>query len=404
MPRIYSYVTRAEETRAKNNNEIGPSSYIPTEGVKASAFDAYRTFEIDYVENQPESWSMMDVDSIAALGRLIDGPITNKNDLAMAEQALKGILLHDSTQVLVPSLKVDNGELISYKRLDKGLRNQASYQVLQQLESQDILFSTEYLQTNNNVIISSTNPRSRLVNQEVTELSNGYNHVLQASSEVSVTFPNRIGATTYFSNELLTNHFSNYESGFIKNLYDCIERPWFDIAQSSPPINISIKLPPLLAIVLSRAAYRDQIPETIAQLRAELALSRQELIRFNNLVNEDLNQRDYIAQVDKIHESFNAIVPESLMTDAERMQRKILSIWNLVKPVANAYVTSNFTLYNTLDEFLSAYQSIENRVKKSSRLVSRNIPAANLADLLKVNNITRTITDTLTKEELRLFN
>ena len=402
MSKIFSFVTRAEETRAKYGG-IGPSSSIPTEGVVASTFDAYRTIEISHVQNQPTSWSMLDVDSIAALGRVIDGPITSKNDLSMAEQALRAILLHDSTQVLVPSVKVDYGQLISYKRLDKGLRNQASYEVLRQIDSKDLLFSTEYIEVNDNKITSSSNPRSKILDKEISSIENGYSLALQASSEVAVTLPNRIGATTYFSNKLLTGYFQNYESGFIKSIYERIERPWFEVAQASPPIGIDIKIPPLLAIVLSRAAYRDQIPEVITQIRDELYLSRKEIIRFNSLIDKNLNQRDYIAQVDKIHESFNAIVPESLMTDAEKMKRKILSIWHLVKPVANIYVASNYTMFKTLDEFMSAYQSVEERVKKSSRLVSRNIPATTMAELLKVDNIVKVVNDILTVDEISLF-
>ncbi len=402
MVTISSYVTRAEETLAKNNG-VGPSSYIPTEGAIASAFDAYRTFEIASIKNKPDSWSMLDVDSIAALGRLIDGPISSKEDILMAEQALRGMLFHESTQILVPSVKVDYGQFISYKRLDKGLRNNASYEILQILDSRDLLFTTEYLQTENGLVTSSTNPRSKMLKQELENLKNGYELVLQSSSEVAITLPNRIGATTYFSNRALTNHLKNYESGFIKSLYESIERPWFDIAQSSPPIGIDIKMPPLISIVFSRTHYRYQIPEVIRELREELNQSRQELNRFNNLIEEGLNQRDYMAQVDKIHESFNAIVAESQLTNAEVKKRKILSVWNLIRPVANAYVTSNFTLFNTLDEFLSVYQAYEDKVKKSSKLVSRNVPASTMAELLKVDNIIKSAKNILTEGELKLF-
>jgi len=402
MARIYSYVTREEETRVKNNG-IGPSSYIPTEGVIASAFDAYRTFEIAYVEDKPDSWSMLDVDSIAALGRLIDGPIADKEDLIRAEQALRAMLFHESAQVLVPSLKVDHGGLIGYQRLDKGLRNRASYEALNVLDSRDFLFATEYLEVDKKIVTFSSNPRSGLLNSSIERFENGYELVLKSSSEVSVTLPNRIGATTYFSNPELTKHLASYESGFIKNLYDSIERPWFEIAQANPPIDVDVKLPPLMSIVLSRASYRDEIIEVIKALREELSASRKELVRFNSLIDEGLSQRDYMAQVNKIQDSFNAVVAESLLTDAEVRKRKILGVWNLIKPVANAYVTSNFTLFNTLDEFMTVYNSVENRVKKSSRIVSRNVPASTMSEMLKVDNVFASAKRILTDSELELF-
>ena len=402
MAKIFSYVTRADETTAKNNG-FGPSSYIPTEGVIASAFDAYRTVEISHIENQPDSWSMLDVDSIAALGRVIDGPITSKEDLVMAEQALRAMLFHESTQVLVPSLKIDHGSLIGYQRLDKGLRNSASYEALKVLDSRDLLFTTEYLEVDERIVTSSSNPRSGLINRSIESFGNGYELVLKSSSEVSITLPNRIGATTYFSNSELTKHFSNYESGFIKRLYDSIEKPWFEIAQASPLIEVDIKLPPLISIVLSRASYRDEIPNVIRSLREELTASRKELTRFNSLIGEDLNQRDYMAQVNRIQDSFNAIVAESQLTDAEIMKRKILGVWSLIRPVANVYVASNFTMFNTLDEFMTVYRSMEDRVKKSSHIVSRNVPASTMSEMLKVDNIFMSTKKILTDSELKLF-
>ncbi|HEY7884920.1 MAG TPA: hypothetical protein VIC08_08255, partial [Cellvibrionaceae bacterium] len=221
--------------------------------------------------------------------------------------------------------------------------------------------------------------------------------------EVSITLPNRIGATTYFSNPELTRHFSNYESGFIKRLYDSIEKPWFEIAQASPPIEVNVKLPPLISIVFSRASYRDEIPDVIRQLREELIVSRRELVRFNSLIDEGLNQRDYMAQVNRIQDSFNAIVAESQLTDAEIMKRKVLGVWSLIRPVANAYVASNFTLFNTLDEFMAVYQSMEDRVKKSSRIVSRNVPASTMSEILKVDNIFMSTKKILTESEMKLF-
>lgn len=402
MVKIFSYVTRADETSAKNDG-FGPSSYIPTEGAIASAFDAYRTFEISHIENKPDSWSMLDVDSIAALGRVIDGPITSKEDLVMAEQALRAMLFHESTQVLVPSLKIDHGGFICYQRLDKGLRNSASYEALKVLDSRDLLFTTEYLEVSERIVTSSSNPRSGLINRSVESFGNGYELVLKSSSEVSITLPNRIGATTYFSNPELTKHCSTYESGFIKRLYDSIEKPWFEIAQASPPIEVDIKLPPLISIVFSRASYRDEIPDVIRQLREELIVSRKELVRFNSLIDEGLNQRDYMAQVNRIQDSFNAIVAESQLTDAEIIKRKILGVWNLIRPVANAYVASNFTLFNTLDEFMAVYQSMEDRVKKSSRIVSRNVPASTMSETLKVDNIFMSAKKILTESEMKLF-
>ena len=259
------------------------------------------------------------------------------------------------------------------------------------------------LEVDERIVTSSSNPRSGLINRSIESFGNGYELVLKSSSEVSITLPNRIGATTYFSNSELTKHFSNYESGFIKRLYDSIEKPWFEIAQASPLIEVDIKLPPLISIVLSRASYRDEIPNVIRSLREELTASRKELTRFNSLIGEDLNQRDYMAQVNRIQDSFNAIVAESQLTDAEIMKRKILGVWSLIRPVANVYVASNFTMFNTLDEFMTVYRSMEDRVKKSSHIVSRNVPASTMSEMLKVDNIFMSTKKILTDSELKLF-
>jgi hypothetical protein len=85
IPQTNFIVTSPEETRGLGR---GPSSYIPTFGHIASAFDIYRTVAIAEVNNTPESWAFTDLDSVAALGRIVDGPITSGQDIAKAESAI----------------------------------------------------------------------------------------------------------------------------------------------------------------------------------------------------------------------------------------------------------------------------------------------------------------------------
>ena len=131
----------------------------------------------------------------------------------------------------------------------------------------------------------------------------------------------------YFSNNEIIPFIEN--RGFFHNFYERMGTPWSVHMSERPQMSLSITLPPLLAVVLSRSINRDSIPEAITQLRAELSPVRSELQEFNKLINSARSEAELSSTIDQLNASFEAIVPAALETNFERRQRTLAEIFTL---------------------------------------------------------------------------
>lgn len=399
-PVIKYLVTRPDESVSRS----GISTYIPTLGHPASAIDIYRTAGIHSVENKPSSWCFTDLEAAAALGRVIDGPIKSGADIDYAESALRAILLHEYTEVLVPCVKASSeGGVVQYLRLDKKIRNDAAFSAFQVANSFDRLVATELVAVSNGKFVESSNSKSTLVNTDLELFSGQYQSLVKIIGELAHAFPSQLGAATCFANPYFEAYMNTGAAGFIDELYKRVNRPWNDIAQSVPVLHLDLKLPPLLAIVLSRAPWREQIPEVLKELREELGQLRAELNRLNTMIDACISQADLIAQTQRINESFDAIAPESLLTPANLRRRRIVSIFDFIRPVRQLYSIAADPLSADPDKFLELVQSAKNAVTTDSRIVSRSIPAAKMAELLKVGSIRESIMTHFSEQEVQLI-
>lgn len=399
-PNIKYLVTRPDESATQS----GMSTYIPTLGHPASAIDIYRTVGVHSIENKPPSWCFTDLEAAAALGRVVDGPIKSGSDIDGAESALRAILLHEYTEVLVPCVKASSeGGLAQYLRLDKKIRNDAAFSAFQVANSFDRLVATEWVTLSNGKFVESSNSQSSLVNTDLELFDAQYQSIVKTVGELAHAFPSQLGATTCFTNPQLEAYMNAGAAGFIDELYRRVYRPWHEVAQSVPALHLDLKLPPLLAIVLSRAPWREQIPEVLKELREELGKLRSELNSLNMMIDACMSQADIIAQTQRVNESFDAIVPEALLTPAKLRWRRIVSVFNFVRPVRQLYSIAADPLSADPDKFFELVQSARNVVAKDSRIVSRSIPAAKMAELLKVGNIRESITTHFSEQEVQLI-
>lgn len=399
-PNIKYLVMRGDESASRS----GMSTYVPTLGHPASAIDIYRTVGIHSVENRPPSWCFTDLEAAAALGRVVDGPIKSGSDIDDAESALRAILLHEYTEVLVPCVKSSSeGGLAQYLRLDKKIRNDAAFSAFQVANCFDRLVATEWVTIRNGEFIESSNPKSPLVNTSIELFDDQYHSLVKIIGELAHAFPSQLGATTCFANSHLKTYMNAGAGGFIDELYKRVYRPWHEDAQRAPVLHLDLKLPPLLAIVLSRAPWREQIPDVLKELRDELGKSRSELNRLNTMIDACMSQADIIAQTQKVNESFDAIVPESLLTSAQLRWRGIISVFDFLRPVRQLYSIAADPLSVDPDKFFELVQSAKAVVAKDSRIVSRSIPAAKMAELLKVGNIRESITTHFSDQEVQLI-
>nr|WP_321464273.1 hypothetical protein [uncultured Desulfobulbus sp.] len=401
IPQTNFIVTRPEETRGLGG---GPSSYIPTLGHIASTFDIYRTVGIAEVINAPESWAFTDLDSVAALGRIVDGPITSGEDIARAESAIRSALLYEFSEVAVPCVKADHGNgIIGYLRFDNEFRNKASFEAFSCVPCRDHLLAVEFVNLKDGEIIQSSFSESDLIGTTISDSVKNLNYVTNRTSEVAATLPMQFGAATHYTGPIYSAVTDRSPSGFIDELYRRVYRPWMDVAQAGPHLRLELKLPPLLAIVLHRSNSRSDVPTVLKELREEMAPIRADLVRLNRMIDSCHEQSEIYAQTQRISESFDAVVAESLLTPAELRYRRIISIFNLIKPVRQIYSIAADPLAADSEKFLEAFRSSQEVIKKNSRIVSRSVAASKVSELLRVSSIRDMVTSHFTGDEQELI-
>ncbi len=399
-PSISYFVTRDDETAGPG----GRDAPIPTFGHIATVFDLYRAAAVSKVRNHPGSWCFTDTHAASALGRIIDGPILSRSDIEKGETALRAILLHDVVDIVVPSVKVrQDNNFVSYVRFDKGVRNQAAFAALNVAPCSDYLLAVELIDVRNGEITGSTNSSSPLIGNALDDQETNYSCLLSAAANVVNALPMQIGAAAHYCADPFTKALKPGPAGFIDELYQRIERPWMEIAQMEPALFIDVKLPPLIAIVLNRAQHREKIPEVLKDLREELAPVREDLKRVNLLLDSSISQADLNAQVRSINESFDAIVPEALLTDAERRRRRITTVFRLAKPIWQIYSLAVNLLAADPDKLIQIVKNIGEAVPQNQKIVARSVTAAKFSELLRVDSARGLVTSHFSPQEISLF-
>ena len=399
-PSISYFMTHADESAGPGG--IGAS--IPTFGHIATAVDVYRAVAVAEVRNHPGSWSFTDTNAASALGRIVDGPISSRSDIEKGETALRAILLHDVVDIVVPSVKARHANnFVGYTRFDEGVRNQAAFAALNVAPCSDYLLAVELIDVRDGEITGSTNPSSPLIGNAFDDRATNYSHLLSAASNVVNALPMQIGAAAHYCADAFIEAFKPGPAGFLDELYKRIERPWMTISQMEPALFVDVKLPPLIAIVLTRAQHRGKIPEVLKDLREELAPVREDLKRINLLLDSSISQADLNAQIRRINESFDAIVPEALLTDVERRWRRITSVFRLAKPIRQIYSMAVDPLAADPDKLIEIFQNTREAVLRNQRIVSRSVTAAKFSELLRVDSARDLVTSHFSPQEISLF-
>ncbi len=399
-PTLRYFVTRPDEAHASG----GPSALIPTYGHIASSIDVYRSVAVADVLRRPEAWCFIDTDAAAALGRVIDGPIQARSDIEKAESALRAILLHDFVDIFVPCVKARyNSNFTGYLRFDEGRRNEAAFTALNSAPCRDFLLAVELVDVADGLITGSSNPDSGLIGKAIENKQSNFGSVLATAASVANALPMQVEAATYFSCDEFAAAVKPTAAGFIDQLYRRIETPWQQVAQLAPSLYIDVKLPPFIAIVLSRSPFRKDIPGILAALREELAEVRKDLVRLNNMLDGSFSQVDLHAQVRRVNESFDAIVAESLLTDAEQRWRLIKSVFTFLKPMRQIYSAAMDPLAADPDKLAEIFSYTQKAVLNNSRIVSSSVSAKKFAELLRVDSIRGLVTSHFSPEEIQLM-
>ena len=380
--------------------------YIPSLGHPTGAVDAYRTNSViaDTVQFRPRTWASTDTDCQASLGRIIDGPIIDRHDLARAECALQALLLHEHVEIQIPAIKVSGGPAgSSYLRLDNDQRSEAAFSAFQVAAPADFLFAIERVEVHDGLITSSTRPNSEFVGTSVNNVAIHYRNAMHIASELTASFSTDLNIAAYHSAPEFTRTMRGGAAGFIDALYGRVIAGWKEVVCNCPQVHFQMYLPPFLAIVLNRANHREDIINVLSDLREELKACREELATMNDFLQSTKSQADIIKYSERVNASFNAIVPESLLTDAERRRRRLVSVFNFAKPALQLYTIAADPLNLSRENFLQLYKSAQGAVKSNSRLVSQFVSSETFADLLRVESV-RSLAEThFSESEKRLL-
>lgn len=372
-----------DETRGLGN---GPSSPIPTFGAPTTAIDQYRTVAVASTNLPDLGGAFTDVCAVAALAHIAEGGITDVAQLEAAETALQALLLHEIVHILVPCPKfgTDSG-FVSYIRHDENLRTQFGFDLFSLAKSRDWLVAPEFLEVKNGVVATSTLPRSPLIGAPVDQIraSDKYSHddVIEA---INVTAESH-GIAAYFTDPRLVR--SRRGDGFAKRFYHHVRQSWDSAVGDIPPIVCTFSLPPLLGIVLDRLNNRADLRNSIDALRIELGPVREELREFNKIVTQSTSNAEIEARVRHITESFDAIIPESRLSDGQRWQRRIMSIQRLVQPIikfAMGFVAKGGA---SLEDGLRVAGGVRDFVIEGNAVIDRTVTARTFVGLLNTESL-----------------
>lgn len=384
MDRTTYMVTHLDEGRSSPH---GPSSHIPTLGAATTAIDQYRTIGIHETNLNDLSVALTDIESVLAISKIAEGGIINYQELQAAETALQALLLHDFVHVIIPAPKVqfDNG-LITYVRTDINLRSDFSYELFGLTQSRDWLVAPEYAKIEANTFTSTSLNESPIKGRSVEDLTQRkfeYSSKSIADAMNAVIQEHSIPA--YLANSSMSR--PRRGDGFPKRFYHNMRISWDKATEGMPPIVCTFTLPPLLAIVLDRLNNRADLLSIVLNLREELKGVRAELHEFNKILTDSVSQGEIESRIKRIDESFSVIIPESRLTDSQRMRRRLGVIYRLSRPILRFMAAHMSGAGTSISDMTKLAHGDISKIMESRSIVDRTTTSSKFAELLRTESL-----------------
>lgn len=244
--------------------------------------------------------------------------MTSWSQLDAAELAVRAIILHRRLYWLLPALLivspestvkgnsppvVQDGGHVVYPRYKEP---QAVMDVLRQSGASSYSVYSTWLYVRNNTPVEGhefwIKNYDRLKSSDVTVVEQVFRESFQVDYFRNSYYasPKAIGAGSYFGDsgdrnyeaELMQNHISALPEKALKLLDD----EWID-SVSGEGVGLNVRLGPFLAIVLSRAGSRKEIPRVVMELREEFQESREE---FWHLFTDPLTEKRAVVATRKL--------------------------------------------------------------------------------------------------------
>lgn len=294
-----------------HREDVGPvGPYIPSVGYPTSVSDMYRVAAI--VETGHEGWNSCytDVATCTSLARVVEGEVRSIEDLEAAEVGLQVLMWHDRVDVLVPGFKFEfeaEGHT-AYARGDQP-RSQLAFDLFSPCVPYDQIYAVERVRVRDNTVAESTLEGSAMVGSTLAQAKTEYLAKSPIQAATLAAIPLHMGVPGYFTDPTI-EPFTG-KRGFFGAFYSTLAAQWEKTMAVVPDVDAAVPLPPLLAMVLTRATSRSGIPQAITDLRAELAPVRVEMLGLNQAIQGARGQKDIEARSKDVQESFAAALPAS---------------------------------------------------------------------------------------------
>ena len=335
-----------------------PGPYIPTFGYPASACDMYRVAKV--VVSGHEGWNSCytDVATCMGLAKLVEGQITSWADVEAAETALQILFWHDRVDVMVPAFKTHHGSLTSYTRCDPP-RSKLAFDLFRPCAPYDVIFAVEAVEIRDGKIKRSNIKGSSAVGKKLDWVKSNYLRIAPTQAAILSAIPSELRVPAYFNDPYLQKY--QGKRGFSGKFYQTIRAQWNDAARLIPDVEFDIRLPPLLSIVLSRAANRNSIPDAIQEVRDEIANVRRELVTFSDIVIGSTGESDIEEHCRCIQASFEQTFPASRQPK-ESVLLPLLRLYKHVKSPLEAAITFLNPRYQPSDPHIIANRTITGKM------------------------------------------
>jgi hypothetical protein len=335
---------------------VGP--YVPTHGHPTSASDLYRVHGVHETGHRGVHSCLTDLATPRALGKLIEGPLESISEVQAAEAALQVLLLYDRADVIVPGFKYRMESLTCYGRQTE-TRSPLAFELFNEVDAFDQIFATERVDVRDGVIVASTDPYSGILGVGLERATAQYLSRSNIQAAAIAAMPMHLGVPAYFSDPLIEPFVRG--RGMLGEFHAQVTKDWNAAIGAVPDFDFSVPLPPLLSIVLDRAANRNDIPARIRELRAELAPVRKELKGLSGLLEGALDQRAIEARCIDVRQSFRAIVAASRRADASLLL-PLLKLWKVAKSPLDAVISALNPQYQPSDPRIVANRTVTGRV------------------------------------------
>lgn len=212
--------------------------------------------------------ALCDPEAVSPLRRLVLGPLLSPSDLIALEYVLRGIVLHDEMTVQNRPVAFDPVKLPWPPR--PGTLGLSAPWIAPKVDGIENLLSVRQVQASDTPLspamlslaarLSNAQPGNPYYDAHVEFMKNTLGTVAAGGSAVC------IGAVWAAIDKEATS-FPHY-------LFDSLDKDWAEYARAADAGTLGPTVPPVLSIVLTRAASRDRIATIIADLRDEWAGAR----------------------------------------------------------------------------------------------------------------------------------